>query len=115
MTDTSKSELAARAKAAVARALAEQGIAPAPPADPDLMVRLERAMLALPHTTREVFLAHRIDGFSYGDIADRTGLSVHQVRRHMAKAILQLARYAAGDERTGWQRWRETYLLRWLR
>lgn len=114
MTDTPDPALVARAKAVVARALAEQGIAPEQPPDAELMARLERAMLALPRATREVFLAHRIDGYSYGKIADITGLNVRQVRHHMVKAILQLSRYAAGDERTAWQLWCDTYLPRWF-
>jgi RNA polymerase sigma-70 factor (ECF subfamily) len=49
-------------------------------------------MLNLPRSTREIFLAHRLDDLSYQEIADRTGLTVRQVERHMAKAIYRLCR-----------------------
>ena len=42
--------------------------------------------------SREVFLAHRLDGLSYVDIAKRTGLSVADVERHIAEAIVHLDR-----------------------
>lgn len=35
------------------------------PVQPKQLATMERAMLSLPRTTREVFLAHRLDGFSY--------------------------------------------------
>ena len=35
------------------------------PVHPDELARMERAMLSLPRTTREIFLAHRLDGCSY--------------------------------------------------
>lgn len=85
------------------------------PPDSAMLARLERAVAALPRRTREIFLAHRLDDHSYIKIADVTGLSVRQVERHMAKAIRQLDRFARGDERTAWQRWRDVHLQRWFR
>ncbi|MEG3089639.1 sigma-70 region 4 domain-containing protein [Sphingomonas sp. PB4P5] len=80
---------------------------------PDKLVRMEQAMLALPRMTREVFLAHRLDGYSYTDIARLTGMSVHRVERHMATAIYHLSRFMDGDERTPWQRRWQSLLPRW--
>lgn len=82
--------------------------------DPETLQRLERAMLSIPRMTREIFMAHRLDGYSYTHIAKVTGLSVRQVERRMAKAIGQLSRYIHGDERTAWQRWRQRHIDRWL-
>jgi RNA polymerase sigma-70 factor (ECF subfamily) len=65
---------------------------------------MERAMLKLPRSTREIFLAHRLDDMSYQEIADRTGLSVRQVERHMAKAICQLCRELDDEPRRWWER-----------
>lgn len=59
----------------------------------DLLARLEAAVLRLKPRTREIFLAHRIDGFSYAEIARRTGLSVKAVEKHMSKAIVHLNRH----------------------
>jgi RNA polymerase sigma-70 factor (ECF subfamily) len=37
-------------------------------------------------------LAHRIDGFTYAEIAERTGLSVKGVEKQMSKAIAKIDR-----------------------
>lgn len=58
----------------------------------DMLRRMEAAMLKLRPITREIFMAHRLDGLSYAEIADRTGLSVKGVEKHMSKAIAQVAR-----------------------
>lgn len=60
----------------------------------DLLHRLEAAMLRLRPKTREIFLAHRLDGLSYAEIAERTGLSVKGVEKHMSKAIAAVDRAA---------------------
>jgi len=56
----------------------------------DLLARLETAMLRLRPLTREIFMAHRLDGYTYREIAARTGLSVKRVEKHMGRAIAQL-------------------------
>ena len=38
------------------------------------------------------FLAHRIDGYGYAEIAHRTGLSIKTVEKHMSRAIAALDR-----------------------
>lgn len=76
--------------------------------DPELLKKLERAMLKLPRSTREIFLAHRLHDMSYREIADRTGLKVRQVERHMAKAIYRLCRELDDEPLRWWER-----LLRW--
>jgi RNA polymerase sigma-70 factor (ECF subfamily) len=58
----------------------------------DMLRRLEAALLKLRPRTREIFLAHRIEGLSYAEIAERTGLSIKGVEKQMSKAILQLDR-----------------------
>jgi RNA polymerase sigma-70 factor (ECF subfamily) len=58
----------------------------------DTLRRLEAAMLKLKPKTREIFMAHRIDGLSYAEIADRTGLSVKGVEKQMGKAIAMIDR-----------------------
>ena len=58
----------------------------------DTLRRLERAMLGLKPKTRAIFLARRLDGLSYAEIAERTGLSVKGVEKQMAKAIATIDR-----------------------
>ncbi|HEX8669628.1 MAG TPA: sigma-70 family RNA polymerase sigma factor [Allosphingosinicella sp.] len=58
----------------------------------DILGRLEAAMLKLKPKTREIFMAHRLDGLSYAEIAEQTGLSVKGVEKQMSKAIAQIAR-----------------------
>ncbi len=53
----------------------------------DMLARLEAVLLRLKPRTREIFLAHRIDGYSYAEIAARTGLGIKAVEKHMSRAI----------------------------
>lgn len=63
----------------------------------DLLHRLERSLVRLKPRTREIFLAHRIDGYSYIEIAERTGLSVKGVEKHMSQAIAFVDRVLSGQ------------------
>jgi RNA polymerase sigma-70 factor (ECF subfamily) len=58
----------------------------------DQLERLQQALASLSPKTREIFLAHRLDGLSYKDIARQTRLSVKRVEWHMGKAIAHLDR-----------------------
>lgn len=71
----------------------------------ELIERLETIMLRLPPITREIFMAHRLDDMPYEEIARRTGLTVRQVERHMARAILDLDRGLHGRMRPWWKFW----------
>lgn len=59
----------------------------------DRLVRIEEAVLRLKPLTREIFLACRLDGYSYAEIADQTGLSVRGVEKQMSRAIKLLGRH----------------------
>ncbi len=52
---------------------------------------LEKALSELPVRTRTVFLMHRFEGFKYREIADRLGVSVSSVEKHIASATRHLA------------------------
>lgn len=52
---------------------------------------LEKTLLEMPSRTRTVFLLHRFEGFKYREIADRLGVSVSSVEKHIASATRQLA------------------------
>ena len=58
----------------------------------DTLRRLEYALGKLKPKTREIFLAHRLHGFTYAQIAERTGLSVKGVEKQMSKAIAKIDR-----------------------
>ncbi len=58
----------------------------------DTLRRLETAIGRLKPRTREIFLAHRFDGFSYREIAAHTGLSVKAIEKHMSRAIAHIDR-----------------------
>ena len=58
----------------------------------DMLRHVEAAMLKLRPKTREIFVAHRIDGLSYAEIAELTGLSIKGVEKQMSKAIAQIDR-----------------------
>ena len=58
----------------------------------DMLRRLDAAMMRLRPKTREIFMAHRLDGMTYAEIAERTGLSVKGVEKQMSKALAQLDR-----------------------
>ena len=63
----------------------------------DTLRRVEGAMLRLRPKTREIFLAKRLDGMSYAEIASKTGLSVKGVEKHMTKAIAAIDRSMRRD------------------
>jgi RNA polymerase sigma-70 factor (ECF subfamily) len=58
----------------------------------DTLRRLELAMKKLKPKTRDIFMAHRIEGLSYAEIAARTNLSVKGVEKQMSKAIAKIDR-----------------------
>lgn len=58
----------------------------------DTLRRLEQAIGKLKPRTREIFLAHRLHGFTYAEIAERMGLSVKAVEKQMSKAIAKIDR-----------------------
>jgi RNA polymerase sigma factor (sigma-70 family) len=73
--------------------------------DAEILARLERAMRTVPRQTREVFLAHRLGDMPYREIAERTGLSVRDVERHIARAICAIDRSLNGPPLRWWERW----------
>lgn len=58
----------------------------------DTLRRLEEAMAQLPERSRLIFLAIRLEGLSYAEVAQRTGLSVKRVEKVMSKAIARIDR-----------------------
>lgn len=57
--------------------------------------RLARAMAllqALPERTRVIFVLQRLEGVKYREIAERLGISVSAVEKHMERAVTHLAK-----------------------
>tara|TARA_R110000868_G_scaffold212918_1_gene462793 strand:+ start:1238 stop:1816 length:579 start_codon:yes stop_codon:yes gene_type:complete len=76
-----------------------------PDADPvaalearDRLARIEQAVLRLKPLRRQIFLACRLDGYTYTEIAEQTGLSIRGVEKQMSRAIKQLGRHLRHDD-----------------
>jgi RNA polymerase sigma factor (sigma-70 family) len=54
------------------------------------LAEAEAVIRALPPKTRDAFLLHRFKGQTYRQIADRLGVSVSMVEKHIAEALRQL-------------------------
>ncbi|CNE75427.1 sigma-70 family RNA polymerase sigma factor [Yersinia nurmii] len=60
--------------------------------------RLEDALQSLSPRRREAFLMHRFDGLSQIEVAERMGISVSMVEKHIAGALVHCKRYVAEQE-----------------
>lgn len=58
--------------------------------------RLSVGLSRLSQKTRDVFLAHRIDGLAYAEIAKLHNISISTVQQHVAKATLRLTSWMEG-------------------
>jgi RNA polymerase sigma factor (sigma-70 family) len=80
-------------------ALLLEDLLPSPDAGPDavyarsvLLEELEAALEDLPENQRAVFIAHEIEGQSFKQLADETGLSVNTLLSRKHYAVLHLRR-----------------------
>ena len=78
---------------------------PPDPARKERLARMEAVVRRMPRRTREIFLAHRVHDMPYEEIARRTGLTVRQIERHIARAILAIDRSLNGRPSRWWERW----------
>jgi RNA polymerase sigma-70 factor (ECF subfamily) len=62
---------------------------------------MRAAIAALPEPTRTIYLAHLVKGLDYRTIGALEGISVREVERHIADAILLVDRHlrAVGPRR----------------
>jgi RNA polymerase sigma factor (sigma-70 family) len=60
------------------------------------MARLSLCLGRLNEKTRDIFLAHRVDGLTYQEIGRIHGLSTSTVEKHIAKATLLLTTWMEG-------------------
>lgn len=54
------------------------------------MTRMSECLASLNERTRDIFLAHRVHGMSYQEIAQDQRLSVSAIEKHIAKATLMV-------------------------
>ena len=57
-----------------------------------LLEELERAIGALPVEQRAVFVAHEIEGLSFKEIAEETGVNVNTLLSRKRYAVIELRR-----------------------
>jgi RNA polymerase sigma factor (sigma-70 family) len=60
------------------------------------VARLSEGLARLSDKTRTIFLAHRIDGQTFEEIAQHHGITISAVNKHVAKALLQLTTWMEG-------------------
>jgi RNA polymerase sigma-70 factor (ECF subfamily) len=72
--------------------------------DPELLRHMLTAIMNISRRQRDIFIAHRVHGISYAEIAPRTGLTVRQVEQHIARAIYKLAKQMADRRLSWWER-----------
>jgi RNA polymerase sigma factor (sigma-70 family) len=60
------------------------------------MARMSVGLGRLSEKTRDIFLAHRIDGLTYQEIARQHQLSISSVEKHVAKATLIITSWMEG-------------------
>jgi len=61
------------------------------PQDMDRLSVMRRVLEGLSETTLIVFMAHRVEGKRYAEIAREMGISEWRVERHMVRAISRIA------------------------
>jgi DNA-directed RNA polymerase specialized sigma24 family protein len=61
------------------------------PQDMDRLSVMRRVLEGLPEATLLVFMAHRVEGKRYAEIAREMGISEWRVERHMVRAIERIA------------------------
>jgi RNA polymerase sigma-70 factor (ECF subfamily) len=57
----------------------------------ECLERMRNALDAVSRRTRDVFFMQRLDGLSYAEIAERLGVSISAVEKHVASALAVLA------------------------
>jgi len=74
-----------------------EDLLPSPDAGPDalyarnlLLVQMKRALSELPNEQREVFIAHELEGHSFKELAEQTGVSVNTLLSRKRYAVLHL-------------------------
>lgn len=70
----------------------------------DMLALYEAAVDELPPLTRLVFLLHRVDDLSYGEIADRLAIKTRAVECCIAEALVMISAFVDGGTPRRWRR-----------
>jgi RNA polymerase sigma factor (sigma-70 family) len=57
----------------------------------ECLERMRAALDAVSRRTRDILFMHRLDGLTYAQIAQQTGLSISAIEKHIASALAILA------------------------
>jgi len=60
------------------------------------LVRLSECLARMNEKTRAIFLAHKMDGLSYKEVAQKFDLSMSAVERHVSKAVMMITSWMEG-------------------
>jgi len=63
----------------------------------ECLERMRAALDGASRRTRDILFMHRLDGLSYAQIAQQTGLSISSIEKHMASALVILAKANIAD------------------
>lgn len=85
--------------------MGQSGSGDSPESEEARLRRLEKAIAQLKPVQREVLLLCRREGLAYRQIAERMGISLEQVERHLADALYELDRRIERAERPWWRFW----------
>ncbi len=67
----------------------------------------ERAVDRLDEFDRRVFLGHRVEELTYRQLAERHGVSVHEIEQAMIRSLRVIAQTVDRKNRRRWQFWRQ--------
>ena len=62
------------------------------------LLHFREGLLALSPRQREVFILHRIEGYSFAQIAQRLGITISMAEKHAARALLSLSDWMRDEE-----------------
>lgn len=65
----------------------------------------ERAVDRLDEFDRRVFLGHRVEELTYRQLAERHGVSVHEIEQAMIRSLRLIAQTVDKKNRRRWQFW----------
>ena len=70
------------------------------PVRQDMLERIESIICGMPRVTREIFIAHRVEGQSCDEIASRMGLPTSKVEHHLVRALIILDKRLRGGRQS---------------
>lgn len=88
-----RQQKALRIEHALSREVPQEHPTPDPVAQKEMDHRLQVLLEQLPAERKKVFILHRLEGYSYKEIAAELSISVKTVDNHVARAVKYLKKY----------------------